>query len=788
MSEYQYNYNQLIQTTYPDNPEMNVRYTYGDPSSGNQAGRLLYQEDATGMQQFSYGKLGEITKNVRTFVLPNYEFYTFKMEWEYDSWNRIKKITYPDEEIVTYNYDRAGMLIEVVGDKSSNGYGYLKNQGYDKFGNKNMMVYYNGIRTFYDYDPLNRRLQHLYGLDSQDDTVQNVMYYYDAANNITKVEKSAERGVGGVPYSTTITYQYDDLYRMTGSEGLMLYNNNGNYIFRMGLAYSQSGNISRKQLDSQILTVNGDENKVYDFNYAYQGTQPHALSSLSYDYGNKVYEWTPNGNMQKEEDFYSGSLVATRKMHWDEENRLTTLLDVDKTLNYYTYDAAGERTLKLTGNFEEMNINGQYNINASNLNTYTLYTSPYMVIDPKGYTKHYYIESDRFVSKIGGGMAHINYNIRKDHVYGMDINDPSDYEYKSHHLFKDGMMHRHFEYVQVNDEIIDDLCFSFIKELQEYDEDEKFIFFYHKDHLGSSTQISDRDANIIHHVEYMPSGEQFSEQRDHWATPYKFNSKELDAETGLYYYGARYYTPEIGIWLSVDPMSDKYPSLSPYAYCGNNPVMLVDPDGREIWIIGDAASEAFSQLQNKSNLKLSINSEGKVEAKGIAWTKADRMIKKASKDQNVKVNIEAKNSNTFDGWDNKEYKYKDDCGGAYGGSVVSDDGKVNAHQYVNPSRLGAMDKDVGDKQTGGYMLHEVAEGYYSGIIGKKTGGDKIGGSNYDKAHQRANRISGGGYTPFNMKISNAPILNFHNKINNHIPSPTGYFKNATNRSFKLRTE
>ncbi|MDD2346181.1 MAG: YD repeat-containing protein, partial [Bacteroidales bacterium] len=55
--EYQYNYNQLIQTIYPDNPEMNVKYQYGDHHAGNEAGRLLYQEDATGMQQFSYGKL-----------------------------------------------------------------------------------------------------------------------------------------------------------------------------------------------------------------------------------------------------------------------------------------------------------------------------------------------------------------------------------------------------------------------------------------------------------------------------------------------------------------------------------------------------------------------------------------------------------------------------------------------------------------------------------------------------------------------------------------------------------
>ena len=50
---------------------------------------------------------------------------------------------------------------------------------------------------------------------------------------------------------------------------------------------------------------------------------------------------------------------------------------------------------------------------------------------------------------------------------------------------------------------------------------------------------------------------------------------------------ARYYNSDLSIWLSVDPMSDKYPSTSPYTYCGNNPVRLMDPDGREIWIVGE---------------------------------------------------------------------------------------------------------------------------------------------------------------------------------------------------------
>ncbi len=214
------------------------------------------------------------------------------------------------------------------------------------------------------------------------------------------------------------------------------------------------------------------------------------------------------------------------------------------------------------------------------------------------------------------------------------------------------------------------------------------------------------------------------------------------------------------IWLSVDPLSDKYPSMSPYMYCAGNPVILIDPDGREIWITGDAVSEAFNQLSNQvKNITLSMNSDGKLEYTGKAKTKQEKLLVKAIENSDVKVNIIANNSNTFKGWDNKEYNYENNGGGAYGGSVVSDDGKVNAYQYVNPSRLGAMDKDVGDKKTGGYMLHEVAEGYRSGLIGKKTGGDKVGGSNYDKAHQRANRISGGGYFKKEYKRE-IPRLNF----------------------------
>ena len=65
----------------------------------------------------------------------------------------------------------------------------------------------------------------------------------------------------------------------------------------------------------------------------------------------------------------------------------------------------------------------------------------------------------------------------------------------------------------------------------------------------------------------------------HWT--YTFSAKEKDVETGLSYFGSRYYSSDLSIWLSVDPMSAKYPSLSPYTYCANNPVRCVDPNGED---------------------------------------------------------------------------------------------------------------------------------------------------------------------------------------------------------------
>ena len=119
------------------------------------------------------------------------------------------------------------------------------------------------------------------------------------------------------------------------------------------------------------------------------------------------------------------------------------------------------------------------------------------------------------------------------------------------------------------------------------------IRLYHVDHLGSTSLVTDIDGEITQHVAYIPYGEVFVEQRNgSWNTPYLFNAKELDEETGLYYYGARYLDPTHAAWLSVDPLFEKYVGMTPYNYCAGNPIMSLDPNGEAIFQLEDG-SESY---------------------------------------------------------------------------------------------------------------------------------------------------------------------------------------------------
>jgi len=104
-------------------------------------------------------------------------------------------------------------------------------------------------------------------------------------------------------------------------------------------------------------------------------------------------------------------------------------------------------------------------------------------------------------------------------------------------------------------------------------------------HLGSASLELDEKAEIISYEEYRPFGTtSYRSGRTETEVSlkrYKYVGKERDDETGLYYYGARYYADWIGRFVSVDPLQHKYPYYTPYQYAGNKPVTFIDLDGLE---------------------------------------------------------------------------------------------------------------------------------------------------------------------------------------------------------------
>jgi RHS repeat-associated protein len=210
------------------------------------------------------------------------------------------------------------------------------------------------------------------------------------------------------------------------------------------------------------------------------------------------------------------------------------------------------------------------------------------VLGDMGYTKHYgvYAErsrsagSERVCSKLGGGLLLAPVMPTEATVEAIF----EDYEQMRNRLFdlinKFANYNPHPEQQTVTYIDIE----PYLGGIQDYldrHEPEENRFFYHPDHLGSSNFITDAAGDGYQHLQYLPFGETaVSQKLSWWSTPYQFTGKEKDDETGYSYFGARYYNSDLSVWLSVDPLSDKYPSMSPYMYCAGNPIGNIDPDGK----------------------------------------------------------------------------------------------------------------------------------------------------------------------------------------------------------------
>ena len=143
-------------------------------------------------------------------------------------------------------------------------------------------------------------------------------------------------------------------------------------------------------------------------------------------------------------------------------------------------------------------------------------------------------------------------------------------------------------------------------------------YCYHSDHLGSATWITTKTGQPVEYLHYMPYGELWRDQR---ATSYnerfRFTGKERDSETEYDYFGARYYSSTLSLWLSVDPLAGEYPNLSPYAYCANNPIKNIDPDGKVIETAWDILNIGLDIQSLEDNVQKGNVSEAILDGVGL---------------------------------------------------------------------------------------------------------------------------------------------------------------------------
>ena len=421
--------------------------------------------------------------------------------------------------------------------------------------------------------------------------------------------------------------------------------------------------------------------KSYNFAYKYEdSSHPTAPTQIGHDH----YTYDANGNPTL---VTNDSTNTTREMYWDEDNRLMVLSDNGKT-SRYTYNAAGERIMKSYGTMEGVYINGApQGITFHETDNFTLYPASILSVNKNRFTKHYFIGDKRVASRIGTGLFNNVYGRngsyvtagQQDYAERMNQIQKQKESYYKQQGIAPGVPTMKGAYgdpentgvgyntvltqlgnhdvpqgwiqtprpnttpntnpdppVSWNDPSNPDdpqAGYGYIAN----DTTKEKTFFYHSDHLGSTSYITDDKANITQYDAYLPYGELLvDEHSSSEDLPYKFNGKQFDDETGLYYYGARYMNPATSLFLNVDRFLEKYTSFTPYNYCGANPIGRIDLNGDTLSVVNKTGGFLFS-LDDGTFLKSEIKASD-LYKRGTQWFEsiADNYMPLLSVDANIR--------------------------------------------------------------------------------------------------------------------------------------------------------
>ena len=562
---------------------------------------------------------------------------------------------------------------------------------------------------------------------------------YDAVDNILgisnvvnpqDINKHNPAKLGG---AFSHNYQYDELNRLIHASGKA---KRASYDMVMSFGRMSEPLTKVQKVDSTTTA------KSYNFAYKYEDSNhPTAPTQIGHDH----YTYDANGNPTL---VTNDSANTTREMYWDEDNRLMVLSDNGKT-SRYTYNAAGERIMKSYGTMEGVYINGApQGITFHETDNFTLYPASIISINKNRFTKHYFIGDKRIASRIGTGLFNNVYGRNGSYVTA----GQQDYAERMNQI--QTQKEAYYKKVGVAPGVPTEKGAygdpentgvgynAVLTELGNHDVPQGWIqtprpnttpntnpgppvswndpsnpddpqagygyipndttkeetFFYHSDHLGSTSYITDDKANITQYDAYLPYGELLvDEHSSSEDLPYKFNGKQFDEETGLYYYGARYMNPATSLFLNVDRFLEKYTSFTPYNYCGANPIGRIDLNGDTLSVVNKTGGFLFS-LDDGTFLKSEIKASD-LYKRGTQWFESTAKNYMPL----LSVNANIRKSESF-----KHFTWQD----------IIDFAEIDRNMLSYSSR-GSGDWKAKGKPADGYLLVEI-EGipYWADAIGQ----------------------------------------------------------------------
>jgi RHS repeat-associated protein len=619
MSRYDYTLNNLVSQVTLQNGEavQKINYLYDEAGLRKwiKYGNVIteYNTDANVYIPDPFGRIHKETKL--------FDGKSFTVGYDYDVMGRVTKITYPTGQTVDYEYNSLGQLQKVPGwvDEAP---------VYDQGGMLKSLKAANGITAGYDYDQNGR----LVGLNyaNQATALKSYSLKYDETNNIIKKNNDA--------------FQYDLLNQ------LLYANLKGNFAIDQEEETQKIGKTRSDFKGQKTFEFELSQMDVIELDYAAGSIgvdllapvkvtkielQPNSpIHRVTKSTSIRVYisqdnitytrfkDWKMVAKEKGKVEIVLNTAVTARyikmKSMFDERDNLLNPVNQAQFVNVpqdlihvyylmnmrqeeYSYDKIGNRLTETVTQRYPVARNYMYYSNSSRLKSNGKWNFEYdangnlvkkeTLIGEKITWKYEYDLFNRLVkvTKNDGVVAEYLYDEAGLRIKKQGTNSAIYYTFDTGgNVLFEQENREYMEYIYV-------LGKHFARVDGNLDGGTTKKYFYHTDHLGSTVLVTDETGKQVWNAEYTPFGKQVSKEgeMDHVT---QFTGKDLDEDTGLYYFNARWYDQEVGRFISEDTITDPCNpmTLNLYTYCSNNPLIYVDPTGHVAW-------ESYKSTENKDS-------------------------------------------------------------------------------------------------------------------------------------------------------------------------------------------